>query len=987
MSPVQNTPRQLAILGGYPAFPPGSSVPLIQVRGHRPKGDFSAVDAVLANEANEELQGPGVHAKDDSEDCKEVIVPATTVGATIEAVIEVGFEPVFVGVGPASWHLSYEGNQRAISNKTAAITTVDWLGTQCDLGPFRKLADEHGIPLISDSAQSFGATNGQPPSIGHAHATIYSLGYPKVLTGAGSGGLIVCSKSLVQRIEKDPTGILRREVLAEPNAFVCLRALESLIDALEKRGAVGKLYRQLLSGISGITFQRISTGLSTNHYQISLTIDAKAVGLNAKVLCNALKAENVHCGTDSMPCVGAIDKLASRGRVEGDLKHRRLLATTSVTLPISNMMTLKAVETVCGLIKLTQHKVRHILEANKSEVAPTAPRGSEDVKDLESKYRQHLVIHILDSANSMYSKVFVPRDYMLEHKISIDEFLVRFQSQSQSLNERVLAELRVDTIIGPIVILASHGAGHNSATLVAAMVKMLAQQATSVWTEGQEEADSSFIQRAHFDWMRRRLKMASAKDETLGKILQHKTVVLNGRELDGFDAVMDKLESHPVLAKIAPTVLSEIHGDLNIHNILSRLDPKDEESVALIDPRGVPLLADFGHEEAFRLLCRRRLPHTHDLTIQQHPGLDTTNGAALTLLPALASDKVVKKWIDQVEHHGARSFELRVRVGEAAHLVADCACALGRGTPWEVVPLFLLGLDNLNDVVNLLDGKAQLSVDNESVSYDSTSDHESADLGVAMIQRTLHKSPTAKQDWPYDVLEVSVKMESASPFQNLFRTMVGTYLPKETAIYLSTNPVDSIRHPRCVLIHPSDGDHHPVRSSPAGITTNFSLPGSFGISPLHLAVLQANQFPFPKPGRWVIENDPFFLLSRPLALGGDGCVPAGHEATDIGLELVLEIDIVLPRFMEREAWTQLSHQQGYGVDSHLVWDSAKCFEHGSPRVELANGGEKMAFYHYGSDSEYLKLLANVRSDARLNSLAYAGAAVQWLQRNANLCGL
>ena len=46
-------------------------------------------------------------------------------------------------------------------------------------------------------------------------------------------------------------------------------------------------------------------------------------------------------------------------------------------------------------------------------------------------------------------------------------------------------------------------------------------------------------------------------------------------------------------------------------------------------------------------------------------------------------------------------------------------------------------------------------------------------------------------------------------------------------------------------------------------------PGTFGISPLQLAVLQANQLPFPKPGRWVIENDSLLPLSRPLNMGGD----------------------------------------------------------------------------------------------------------------------
>ena len=34
------------------------------------------------------------------------------------------------------------------------------------------------------------------------------------------------------------------------------------------------------------------------------------------------------------------------------------------------------------------------------------------------------------------------------------------------------------------------------------------------------------------------------------------------------------------------------------------------------------------------------------------------------------------------------------------------------------------------------------------------------------------------------------------------------------------------------------------------------------------------------------------------------------------------IDIVLPQFMEREEWIRLSHQQGFGVNSHSVWKNA-----------------------------------------------------------------
>ena len=66
------------------------------------------------------------------------------------------------------------------------------------------------------------------------------------------------------------------------------------------------------------------------------------------------------------------------------------------------------------------------------------------------------------------------------------------------------------------------------------------------------------------------------------------------------------------------------------------------------------------------------------------------------------------------------------------------------------------------------------------------------------------------------------------------------------------------------------------------------------------------------------------------------------------------------------------------MNSHQVWKNAESFKNISQLVELANGGDKKAFYHYGSDDEYHELLASINSDARLNSLAYAGAAAQLL---------
>lgn len=1019
----------------------------------------------------------------------------------------------------------------------------------------------------------------------------------------------MCPNSLVDLLEADSTGILRHEALDELNASMCLRALESLPEALMTRAAAGNIYRQILANVPGITFQQIPDDLGTNHYQVSFTVDAKSFGLNANKICQTLRAENIHCSADRMPCIAADEKFAVYGRVEGGIEHSQWLAANSVTLPISNIIRLEVVQKICDLVKIIQQRAQDILEAeHKSEKASSPPSESADAIDLESKYRQHLVIPILSDA-SAHSKALIPHDYLCMNNISIDELLHHLVSQKiWSLDETVIEDLQVNALIGSntVVVLARHkmcqfsttgnhraipldesgssasvtlvpkddgtlivrkwaegnGIDGNGApwllrqsrflntsksvkktkmfvtptkvmengkevtlelpyiasysfgelvfanvgaeAIVDALVAMLARMSTSVWTEGNEEADSNFLEQAHFGRMRRRLEIARAQDAALDTLLRQNTVILNDRLLDGFDTTMQKLEEHPMLAKIKPRFLTEIHGDLNIHNVLSRLDPNDREDVALIDPRGVPLLVDHkGNDfergdycyDVSKLLfsltgfseIRKQYfeyssdGNSHKLRILQHPGSNTMNGAAAQLIPALASNKAMREWIEKVENNDIQSFELRVRISEAAHFVADCACALGRDTRWEIVPLFLMGLEKLNDAVALLDGIVRLSTDNPAPSSDFLHMPESPDFGVATIQRVLFGSQISDKHWPYNVLEVSIKAESASTLRKQLHMMVGIYFPKGTRVYLSTDPIDPVKHFPCVLIHPSNGvrgQTHMLAAAARRTTAFFRdnevsqkaidepkivhisstgsssrsqftardndkllSPGLFGISPLQLAVLQANQFPFPKPGRWVVENDSFFLLSRPLALQGDDlcllvmerptsssssswrvCIDKTEEengllvaksfrdieAHEIGNKLMrtttglfmphrltneiskkeahyatrtspLLIDIVLPRFMDRNDWIKLSHQQGYGVASHEVWENARSFMCGAPVVELSNSGGKAAFYHYGSDEEYHALLAGVCKDPRLKSLAYAGAGVRWLR--------
>lgn len=191
-----------------------------------------------------------------------------------------GFVPMIVDVGSHSWMLSLDATARAISGRTAAIVTVDWLGTRCDLRPFRTLADKHGVKLILDSAQSFGATI----DLNLADATIYSTGFPKVFHTGGSGGIVVCSTSQAAWLEEEPSGILQHETMSETDAYLGLRALDQLPMDLTVRAETAQAYRLFLQGNCGIAFQYIASTSLTNHYQMSVIIDAERFGLDAKTL-------------------------------------------------------------------------------------------------------------------------------------------------------------------------------------------------------------------------------------------------------------------------------------------------------------------------------------------------------------------------------------------------------------------------------------------------------------------------------------------------------------------------------------------------------------------------------------------------------------------------------------------------------------------------------------------------------------------------------
>jgi dTDP-4-amino-4,6-dideoxygalactose transaminase len=93
-------------------------------------------------------------------------------------------------VEPATLTLDPDRVVAAITPRTRAILAVHLYGLPAAMGPLRVLADAHGVHLVEDAAQAFGATLGGRHVGGHGRAAAFSFYPTKNLGAYGDAGLV-----------------------------------------------------------------------------------------------------------------------------------------------------------------------------------------------------------------------------------------------------------------------------------------------------------------------------------------------------------------------------------------------------------------------------------------------------------------------------------------------------------------------------------------------------------------------------------------------------------------------------------------------------------------------------------------------------------------------------------------------------------------------------------------------------------------------------
>ena len=126
----------------------------------------------------------------------EIIIPAFTYVATLEAAALLGLKPVLVDVRPDTFNIDPVAVEAAITPRTRAIMAVHLFGQCADLEALRMISTRYGVVLIEDNAQAIGAMfqfqSGETAFAGAVGAVGTTSFFPSKNLGAlGDGGALL----------------------------------------------------------------------------------------------------------------------------------------------------------------------------------------------------------------------------------------------------------------------------------------------------------------------------------------------------------------------------------------------------------------------------------------------------------------------------------------------------------------------------------------------------------------------------------------------------------------------------------------------------------------------------------------------------------------------------------------------------------------------------------------------------------------------------
>jgi dTDP-4-amino-4,6-dideoxygalactose transaminase len=306
---------------------------------HEVAGYLGAAHAVGVNSGTDALviglRALGVGLGD------EVVTTPFSFFATAESISAVGATPVFADVDERTFNIDPDAIERALTERTAAVMPVHLYGRPAAMERITGIAERHGLAVVEDCAQSFGATVGgrQTGTIGDVGA--FSFFPSKNLGALGDAGLVVTDDDALAaharklRAHGASTKYHNEEVgynsRLDAMQAAFLRAKLPRIGANNAgRRRVAAAYDELLADVEGLVTPEVVPGHVFHQYTVRV-LDGRRDALRAALCARGIGTMVYY----PVPC----HRLPVYADSDGHLPIAERLSGEVLSLPIWPQMT------------------------------------------------------------------------------------------------------------------------------------------------------------------------------------------------------------------------------------------------------------------------------------------------------------------------------------------------------------------------------------------------------------------------------------------------------------------------------------------------------------------------------------------------------------------------------------------------------------------------------------------------------------------------
>ncbi|HYP48846.1 MAG TPA: DegT/DnrJ/EryC1/StrS family aminotransferase [Thermoleophilaceae bacterium] len=286
----------------------------------------------------------------------EVVLPAQTFVATLEAVVQAGATPVLADVSESDYNLDPQAAAAAAGESTRALLPVHLYGQLADMNALAALAGRLGCAIVEDACQAHGARRDghAPASAGSAAAFSF---YPSKNLGAfGDAGACVTGEPELaatvralrqhgqrERHRHDLVGYTAR--LDTVQAHALLRKLPLLAGWNEQRRVAASAYTVALEGVGDLMLPPVAPGSQPVwHVYVVRTAEPERLG-------GFLAERGIGTGRHYPVPLHLAPAYAHLGHGEGEFPVAEALSRQGISLPIFPGITEPELDAVGDAVK------------------------------------------------------------------------------------------------------------------------------------------------------------------------------------------------------------------------------------------------------------------------------------------------------------------------------------------------------------------------------------------------------------------------------------------------------------------------------------------------------------------------------------------------------------------------------------------------------------------------------------------------------------